>query len=233
MVALFINNTNVVREKLYDFQCENCGKIFSIQGKWINLKSIYNKKRENQGKKKKEIGKYCSNKCSSEQQKKIIEVSCTQCNTQVIKRPSQMVSKKGNSFCSQSCAAKYNNAHKNKGSRRSKLEIWLEDKLKITYNNLEIIFNGKNVINSELDIYIPSLNLAVELNGIFHYEPIYGIEKLASIKNNDERKFQACLEKNIELIIIDNSSMKIFKEHKAFVYFNIIKLIIDNKLSAA
>jgi len=44
------------------------------------------------------------------------------------------------------------------------------------YPDLVIHFNKKDAINSELDIYIPSLKLAFELNGIFHYEPIFGKE---------------------------------------------------------
>jgi hypothetical protein len=56
--------------------------------------------------------------------------------------------------------------------------------------------------------YIPEIKLAFELNGIFHYEPIYGTEKLNQIQNNDNRKFQACLEKEIELCVIDTSWIK-------------------------
>ena len=86
------------------------------------------------------------------------------------------------------------------------------------------------MIDAELDIYIPSLNLAFELNGIFHYEPIFGEKKLNSTKNNDKRKFQACLEKNIELCIIDTSTQKYFKENTSNIYLDIILKITDNKL---
>ena len=87
----------------------------------------------------------------------------------------------------------------------------------------------KIIAPKELDVLIPSLNLAFELNGIFHYEPIYGSDKLSSIKNNDERKFQACLEKGIELVIIDTSSQVYFKEKTSQKYFDIIENIIDIK----
>ena len=136
--------------------------------------------------------------------------------------------KSKNLFCSHSCAAKYNNTHKTKGCRRSKLEIWLEQKLKEKYS-FEILFNEKNIINSELDIYIPHLKLAFELNGIFHYEPIFGKEKLSQIQNNDNRKFQACLEHDIELCIIDTSQQKYFKEKTSLKYLNIICNIIESR----
>ena len=91
--------------------------------------------------------------------------------------------------------------------------------MSIQYPNLEIHYNRKDAINSELDIYIPELELAFELNGIFHYEPIYGAEKLQQIQNNDDRKFQACLEKGISLCIIDTSSLKYFKLFNHFISF--------------
>lgn len=132
-------------------------------------------------------------------------------------------------FCSHSCSATYNNTHKTHGTKRSKLEIWLEEQLTTLYSNLEIHFNRKDAINSELDIYIPSLSLAFELNGIFHYEPIYGKEKLEKIQNNDGRKFQACLENNIELCIIDTSSQIKFAEKSSIKFLDIIIKIINIK----
>ena len=83
------------------------------------------------------------------------------------------------------------------------------------FPSLEFHFNRKDTINSELDIYIPSLKIAFELNGIFHYEPIYGPEKLGQINNNDERKMQACIEHGIELCLIDVSTLTYFKPEKA------------------
>ena len=139
-------------------------------------------------------------------------------------------SKSGLSFCSRSCAAVYNNAHKTTGTRRSKLECWLEERLQRLYPNLDFIFNGKEAINSELDIYIPSLNLAFELNGIFHYESIYGNDKLKSIQNNDNRKFQACLENDIELCIIDASQHVRINDKTNQKYLDIIAEIINLKL---
>ncbi len=135
-----------------------------------------------------------------------------------------------NNFCSQSCAAIYNQSHKTHGYRRSKLEIWLEVELNKLYPSLEIHFNRKDAINSELDIYIPSLKLAFELNGIFHYEPIYGEEQLKKIKNNDTRKYQACLERGIELCIIDTSKIKYFKESTSKPILDIISKIINDKI---
>lgn len=73
------------------------------------------------------------------------------------------------------------------------------------------------------------LNLAFELNGIFHYEPIYGEGKLSQVKNNDGRKFQDCLERKIELCIIDVSSSKHFKPERDKKYLDIIVNLIELK----
>lgn len=174
-------------------------------------------------------GFFCSNTCQRSDESPPIFVNCKNCDKKLKKIASQ-IKRGSNNFCSRSCSATYNNKHKTTGTRRSKLEIWLEEQLPSLYPNLLIHYNKKDAINSELDIYIPSLSLAFELNGIFHYEPIYGKTKLAQIQNNDNRKMQACLEKEIELCIIDVSGMKYFKPKNAQKYLDIITSIIDLKL---
>jgi hypothetical protein len=203
------------------FECEQCSQTFTMKVKYIKRRIKINMPI-----------KCCSKKCMGIAKITSIQVECKQCQMPHFKQLSQLkLSKSGNSFCSMSCAALYNNTHKTTGNRRSKLEIWLEQQLTSNFSQLEILYNDKTTINSELDIYIPLLKLAIELNGIFHYEPIYGADKLTSIQNNDDRKFQACLEKQIELIIIDSSSFKKFKEKNAEKYFQIIKSIIETKLA--
>ena len=173
----------------------------------------------------------CSLECQSKFRSKKKEVQCKQCDVSILKTHAEL-NPKGNDFCSKSCAATYNNTHKTKGTRISKLEKYIREELTKEYLYLDIHYNQKDAINSELDIYIPSLKLAFELNGIFHYEPIYGADKLMQIKNNDNRKMQACLERNIELCIIDASTLSYFKKDKALKYYNIIKDVICLKQNA-
>lgn len=175
---------------------------------------------------------FCSRECFIDfKNKHVVKDKCATCGAEVRRKLYETAkSKSGNFFCSRSCSATFQNTHKTIGARRSKLEVWLEEQLRNIYPNLAILFNNKEAINSELDIYFPELSLAFELNGIYHYEPIHGPEKLASIQNNDTRKFQACLENNIELCIIDSSSMKNFKISKANFYLSIIQDIVNNKI---
>ena len=84
----------------------------------------------------------------------------------------------------------------------------MEEILPQLFPNIDFTFNDKTAINSELDIYIPNLKLAFELNGIFHYEPIYGKDKFQRIVENDNNKFQRCQENGISLCIIDTTSQK-------------------------
>jgi hypothetical protein len=157
------------------------------------------------------------------------ETTCNQCGKDIVRNIAE-INKSKNHFCSRSCSATYNNTHKKTGNRRSKLEVWLEEELGHLFPNLNILYNEKKAINSELDILIPEFNLAFELNGIFHYEPIFGESKLSKIKNNDLRKMQACLENNIELCIIDASSLKYFKPENAQKYLDIVVKIIEKKI---
>ena len=195
-------------------KCDFCNSIFNQKLKQYNL----NKKRN--------CKNYCSIECSNKSHNKSKIVFCKNCNSEFTKSLSNIKNTKNN-FCSMSCSATYNNTHKTTGTRRSKLEVYLEKHIKEIYGEEFALFNNKEIIGSELDIYIPSLKLAFELNGIFHYEPIYGKEKLKSIQNNDQRKFQACIEKEISLCIVDSSKLVYFKESKAKEYFSIIQNIIQ------
>lgn len=203
-------------------ECYECNKTFSLPKMYI--KDAYSKNHTTQA-------KFCSLECSGQSRLKAVKLQCSNCNIEIIKTPSEIKkSKSGNFFCSRSCAAKFNNKNKSHGTRRSKLETWLESKLIKKYTNLDIRFNEKDAIGSELDIYIPELNLAFELNGIFHYEPIYGVDKLQQIQENDKSKSKACHDAKIDLCIVDTSGQKYFKPKTSERYLNILTQIIDSRI---
>lgn len=210
---------------LLPIECYICHSPFTTTKNEIQ-KSL---KRQAENNPRRNEWKYCSPKCSYIGRHNGKRISCHLCGEVVYRTPKDLRKTKY-TFCSTSCSAIYHNAHKTTGCRRSKLETWIEKTLTTKYPTLYIDYNKTNAINAELDIYIPSLKLAFELNGIFHYEPIFGAEKLLSHKTNDKRKFQACLEEGIELCIIDTSSQKKFIPSTSKPYLTIITDLIELKL---
>ncbi len=209
--------------KHHTLTCDICKNSFTVT--WIKAKRLKNRKKYGGS------NFYCSTACAYKGRgcRATPFVKCAQCGKER-KKVNREIRKTKNNFCGRSCAGIYNNAHKTHGTRRSKLEVWLENQLPLLFPFLEFHFNRRDAIKAELDIFIPSLNLAFELNGIFHYEPIFGEEKLAQTQNNDNRKFQACLEKKIELCVIDSTGLKYFKPLNAQKYLDIIVKIINQKL---
>ncbi len=202
--------------------CDHCEQPFTMST------SQYNQSNKRGHK------KYCSLDCSGKGRNTYVTVPCGSCHKEVTAPVKQLnASKSSHLFCNHSCSITYHNLHKTKGTRRSKLEVWLEEQLATLYPNLEILYCDKQAINGELDIYVPSFRLAFELNGIYHYEPIHGQSKLDQVQSNDHRKFQACIEHGIELVIMDTSQLKYFKLIHCQKYLDIITGIINSKLQSA
>lgn len=213
----------VIKNKFKKFvllECCRCQKTFEREKKRFdyevkktNIKNVF-----------------CGGNCRNVYKKNSVIANCGNCNKETKRYSNEFLkSKSGNCFCSRSCSATYNNTHKTKGTRISKLENFLQKKLKRTYPNYNFHFNKKNEIESELDIYIAELSLAFEINGIFHYSAIFGEKKFLQIQKNDLKKQKECLEKGIELHIINSSSMIRFTEKDAVKYLNSIINIINGR----
>lgn len=214
--------------------CDHCKKTSSISKQKYLLKKYKAFKKEfsitelkKDYDKLSETKDFCDNRCQGDYVKDRNgaweTITCKECGAK------KEALKKGEvQFCSQSCATLYNNKNKTYGLNRSKLELWLERVLSECFD-VEIHFNRKDAIRGELDIYFPELKLAFELNGIFHYEPIFGEERLNKCQSNDERKFQACIENGIELCIIDTSGQTRFTPESSIKFLEIILKILSGK----
>lgn len=198
-------------------ECQFCDKVFTL--KKHEVQQIIAGKG---------AGLFCSRKCASLSSRTREVVNCTQCGAMVEKIPSEIGI---NNFCSRSCSAKYNNAHKKHGARRSKLEIYIEEQIIQWQPNLIMICNDCSLIQSELDFYFPELKLAIELNGIFHYEPIYGSDKFERIQFNDAQKIIRCHEAGVELCVIDTSSVKNLTASAKEKYWNLIRGLLCSVLA--
>ena len=86
--------------------------------------------------------------------------------------------------------------------------------LQLDFPDLVILTNARNVLPSrlELDIYIPSLTLGIELNGPLHYYPFHGQEKLAAIRAKDALKQHEAKVVGCELLTINISKYKYWKQ---------------------
>lgn len=175
---------------------------------------------------------FCTRWCRNTASVRARQSPCTNCGTAVPRRPCDLKKVK-NVFCSRSCAGSYNNRHKSKGSRRSKLEAFIVQRLQADFPAVEVLANDIRTIGAEIDILIPSLKLGIELNGILHYEPIYGAEKLERIVANDQQKVAACREKGIELAVIDVSWMKYFKPAAGERVYDVVKSLVIRLLPRA
>jgi len=205
-MKMLISLDELKLKKAFDWiplKCEICSKDF-VRSKSMVLRIL---KGKSVGEK---AGSFCSVKCCGRSRNTQIVVNCKQCN-ELFHKPKGNVNRV---FCSRTCSGIYNNKHKTHGFRRSKLECWMEQKLKEKYTDLEFIFNKRELIGYELDLYIPILNIAFEFNGIVHYKPIYGEQKFNSIKINDLKKSEICKTYGIELKIIDVSKMKSFRDSR-------------------
>ena len=85
---------------------------------------------------------------------------------------------------------------------RSQAESIIIDLLRFHFKKLKVVPNDKTAIGKELDIFLPEINAAIEVDGPTHYDPIFGEEKLKKIQERDEIKNKLCDEKGILLIRI-------------------------------
>lgn len=197
-------------------ECEQCGNIFYIIKH--EIQRVLNNTRTN-------VAKYCSKDCQFKGQNISVLVNCLNCKKEFYKQKHRVL-KFPNNFCGQSCSATYNNKHKKFGIRRSKLEMYIESKLQLDYSNVLFLTNDKTTISSELDFYFSELKIAIELNGIAHYKPIYGQKKLDMIIANDKEKQKLCMEKNIKLYVINTSTLSYNCEKNYLPYYDMVKDII-------
>lgn len=210
------DNAKVV--DLLPCKCLNCGKTFYRKKQYL-LEAIKGYEGN--------TAEFCSPACARMRQKASKIVECGWCGKSM-NRPIHTLRRSisGKVFCSRSCSSRYSQAHKTKGANRSMLEIFLEHRFSEIDLGYELRFNAKTAIQAELDIYIPALNIAFEINGVFHYKPIFSQEKFDKTLLRDKFKKSECFNKDITLYILDVSNDKDFNELDGLRYFDYILNII-------
>jgi len=168
--------------------CEHCGQPFLKERRLMNRVAHH----------------FCSSRCDGLYHRNREQKECTECHTTFERFPSQS-QKTALSFCSHKCSATYYNRLRRR-SRRSKIEGEFFDRLQSAFPELHMVPNDKSLLQGlEADIAIPDLNTVIEWNGVVHYHPIYGDEKLKAIQTRDAEKMQKASDLGIRLIVISDA----------------------------
>jgi hypothetical protein len=221
MITLFSKEEyeSAKNSDLLQCKCEFCSKTFYTSKRHISFEIKHNRNQV----------RFCSRICFIESTKKK-PVTCLVCGKNVKRRQVKRSSRTSNKFCCRSHAAYYNNTHKTTGIRRSRLESFVSRELEQRFDKILFLFNNRSAIGYELDIYIPSLAIAFELNGIVHYRPIFGEEKFKNIQRVDNEKSLRCGNVGVHLYIIDTSSQQKFTEDSSACFLQRIVNVIESEI---
>lgn len=108
------------------------------------------------------------------------------------------------------------------GSKLEKfiLECLLTDGYKVDFHKEQILSNTK----LQIDLFLPQLNIAIEVDGPSHYEPVWGEDALKRNKSYDNKKTGLILGKG--LVLIRLKQIKDFSPSRARILYDQIKDIL-------
>lgn len=120
-----------------------------------------------------------------------------------------------------------NNAVREASKYGSKLEkfllnLLLKDGYRVEFHKEQSLLNTK----LQIDLFLPNLNVAIEVDGPSHFKPVWGQESLKRNKGYDNKKTGLILGKGLVLIRIKQT--KDFSKARSTVIYNELKSILDN-----
>lgn len=89
----------------------------------------------------------------------------------------------------------------------SKMEHYLRECLEEA--DIPVILHNKNLVsntNLEVDLFLPSYNTAIEIDGPTHFLPIFGEERLLKTMEADRKKIGLLLSNNINILRVKHLS---------------------------
>lgn len=125
-----------------------------------------------------------------------------------------------------------NLAVRNSSRVGSKLEHYLLEKLikdgyKVDFHKEQILSNTK----LQIDIFLPTMNIAIEVDGPSHFLPVWGKETLARNQKYDKKKTGLIIGKGLKLIRVKQVH-DFSKSRSDVLYEKLIKAINDIKNSS-
>ena len=166
-------------DKRQDIECANCKKKMRLPPSKISGRSNV----------------FCSKECADSFQTTKKWITCSWCGKPFQQHLCIISRCKHNSpCCSRDCAAKL-------VYKESFIEKEFEDLIKPL--GLKYERNCRTIVSPmELDFWLPGIKYAVEINGICHYEPIYGEYVLEAQKARDRLKRRKCKQQGIKLRVV-------------------------------
>tara|TARA_B100000902_G_scaffold400060_1_gene475388 strand:- start:33917 stop:34705 length:789 start_codon:yes stop_codon:yes gene_type:complete len=128
-----------------------------------------------------------------------------------------------------------NQAVRNSSKTGSKLEHYLLEQLikdgyKVDFHKEQILSNTK----LQIDLFLPTMNIALEVDGPSHFLPVWGDEVLAKNQKYDKKKTGLIIGKGLKLIRIKQTHD--FSKSRASMLYNkvlkAIKKIDDSKIKS-
>jgi len=111
-----------------------------------------------------------------------------------------------------------------KGSKLEKflLENLIKDGYRVEFHKEQSLLNTK----LQIDLFLPTLNIAIEVDGPSHFKPVWGDDNLKRNKGYDNKKTGLILGKGLVLIRIKQT--KDFSKARASAIYNNLKQHITN-----
>jgi very-short-patch-repair endonuclease len=125
---------------------------------------------------------------------------------------------------------KANVAVRQSSSLGSKMELYILEKLikdgyKVEFHKEQILVNTK----LQIDLFLPTMDVAIEIDGPSHFEPVWGEDVLQKNKRYDTKKNGIILGRGITLIRIKQT--KDFSKSRASIIYDKLKQLLSNKNS--
>lgn len=122
---------------------------------------------------------------------------------------------------------KANEAVRESSKKGSKLEKYLMEQLlidgyKVDFHKEQILSNTK----LQIDLFLPQLNVAIEVDGPSHFKPVWGQDNLNKNKKYDNKKNGLILGKGLYLIRIEQH--KDFSKTRSNIVYKKLLYILQN-----